>query len=196
MATPRAVLSDSFRFDPERHEYITLDGEVRPHITGILEATGWTDDTWFTEESSERGRCVHALTADYDLGALPVDTCVSRYRNYLLAHVACMRVLQHQWTSIEETFMHPEHRFGGRPDRVGKVRGQFTVLEVKSAVPASSHAIQTALQAILVSARHPLPADLWTRLCLYLKPTGKFSLVEHKDPHDFVEARRIIKACC
>ena len=193
---PRMSLVDSFRFDPERHEYVTLDGEIRPHITGMLEAAGLIDDTWFTEESSERGRCVHSLTADYDLGALPLDSCVSKYRPYLLAHASCMKALRPTWTAIEEPALHPVYRFGGRPDRLGRVQGLQTVLEIKSGVVQPSHPVQTALQAILAAASHPLPAEQWRRLCLYLKPSGRFSLVEHKDPHDFAEARRLIQAYC
>jgi hypothetical protein len=79
-----------FRFDAVNHEYIDpSSGSVFPHITGMLQQTGWIDDTWYTEESSARGRAVHRLTADFDLGALHVDSCVSRYRPYLLGHVKC-----------------------------------------------------------------------------------------------------------
>lgn len=197
MARPKdRVLADSFRFDAEAHEYISLvDGQVLPHITGMLERTGWIDDTWMTEESSERGRCVHALTAEYDLAGLELETCVSRYRGYLLAHAAAMRALRPTWTAIEEPVVHPLLRFGGRPDRVGRVQQLQTVLEVKSGVEAPSHAIQTALQAILVSAYAPLPAAQWRRLALYLKANGKYKLIEHRDRRDFDEAHRIIRVC-
>lgn len=194
-ARPQPVLANSFRFDPERHEYTTLDGEVLPHITGMLETTGWIDDTWMTEESSERGRCVHSLTAEFDLGALDVGSCVSRYRPYLLAHVACMAVLRPAWQAVEEPSVHPQLRYGGRPDRVGKVRGLWTVLEVKSGVKQKSHAIQTALQAILAAVETPLPAWQWQRYALYLKPNGKYKLDPHDDRADFDEALRIIHKC-
>src|SRR5574341_1863405 len=45
-----------FRFDALNHEYLSVaTGEVFPHITGMLEQTGWIDDRWYTEESSDRG---------------------------------------------------------------------------------------------------------------------------------------------
>jgi len=139
---------------------------------------------------------VHRLTADYDLGALPVDDCVSKYRGYLLAHVACMKALRPVWEAIEEPVIHPAWRFGGRPDRVGTVQRQWTVLEVKSGVEAPSHAIQTALQCILVAPGHPLPAEQWRRLALYLKDNGRFKLIEHKNPLDFETAYQIIRRTC
>lgn len=190
----RLALIDSFRFDARRHEYTALDtGEVLPHITGLLEVAGLIDSTWYTEHSCERGQCVHSLTADYDLGALKVDGCVSAYRGYLLAHVKCMAMLRPIWTSIEEPLIHPGYRFGGRPDRIGKVLGLQAVLEVKSGGSEESHQIQTALQAILGSYKHPLPPESWARYALYLKDTGKFKLEKHTRRADFDKAREILR---
>jgi hypothetical protein len=188
-------MPEPFRYDADYHEYIVGTGEVLPHITGMLERTGWVDDTWMTEESSERGQAVHDLTKTYDLGALHLATCASRHRGYLLAHVAASRALRPAWTAIEEPHVHYGYRFGGRPDRVGKALQQQTVLEVKTAAPSRAHQIQTALQAILVSDLYPLPPEHWLRLTLYLKATGRFKLEQHNHRADFDEAYRIIKVC-
>ena len=185
----------AFRFDPGPHHYIDLaTGAILPHITGLLQRAGLIDDLWFTEESSVRGTAIHALTADYDLGALDVASCISPHRAYLLAHVKAVGILQPEILAVEEPAVHPTLRFGGRPDRLVRVAGRRGVLEIKSAAPAPSHAIQTALQCLLVSDRLHLPfADVLLRLCLYLKPSGKFAVVEHTRKQDFAEARRIVK---
>ena len=185
-----------FRFDAETHEYVTLDGELLPHITGLLKDSGWIDDRWFREEDSERGRQVHALCARYDLGALDVATCRSPYRAYVQAHAKAMQILGPDWWQVEEPLVHPHWRFGGRPDRVGLVHGARTVLEVKSGAEAKAHPVQTALQAILVSTEHELPAEHWQRMALYLQRTGKFRLIEHKHEGDFSEARKILRTFC
>src|SRR3990172_8052454 len=124
----------TFRFDADRHEYIDSEtGETLPHITGMLNVTGWIDDQWYTEESCDRGKAVHKLTADYDLGALTnVETCVTRYKGWLLGHVAAMLAIRPSWHSVEEPVVHPAHRFGGRPDRVGLIYALAGVMEVKS----------------------------------------------------------------
>lgn len=186
-----------FRFDAGPHVYRSLDtGRQIPNITSMLERTGWIDDTWFTEESSDRGSCVHQLTADYDLGALDPVRCVSPFRGYLLAHVKAMQALEHTWESIEEPAVHPAYPFGGRPDRIGRFVGLKTVLEIKSGAKTRAHQIQTALQAILVSWDGGLPGEHYQRLAEYLRPDGKFSLELHKDRRDFTEARRVLKVCC
>lgn len=185
-----------FRFDAVNHEYIDpQSGSVFPHITGMLQQTGWIDDTWFTEESSARGRAVHRLTADYDLGALDVASCVSRYRPYLLGHVKLMSMLQPTWYSIEEPLVHPVLRFGGRPDRIGLVHNVVTVMEIKSGTKHKAHPIQTALQAILAELTTRVPATSIYRCAVYLRPSGRATREPHENPADLVEARRIIKRC-
>jgi hypothetical protein len=188
-----------FRFDPVAHQYIDLEtGEVFPHITGMLEAFGLIDDTWYTEESSHRGTQVHRMTADYDLGAIEDPTVIeSGYKAYLLAHVKAMKILRPTILAVEEPFVHPYFRFGGRPDRLVVVNRAKGVLEIKTtAKPERSHQVQTALQAIGVAERLALPAESLVRFCLYLRRDGKFKLEEHRAMHDFVEARRAIRQCC
>lgn len=183
-----------FAFDTSRHEYVDLDaGEVLPHITGMLEQAGLIDDRWYTEESCERGHVVHRLTADYDLGAIEdVTSVVSSFKPYLEAHVKAMTILRPKWAHVEEPLVSSRYRFGGRPDRAGLVYEAHSVLEVKSGGPERAHAIQLALQAILVGEELKLPPESINRYALYLKPSGKFKLEQLVDPADFDEARRII----
>lgn len=184
-----------FRFNALRHEYsLPPTGEIVPHITGMLEQAGLVDDTWFTEESSIRGTIVHGLTAHYDMGALDLGTTDSIYKGYLLAHVDAMKILRPEFLAIEEPFVHPVYRYGGRPDRLIIDQGRKAVLELKTAVPSKAHSIQTALQAILVERTLELPAEMIVRLCLYVKANGRFSLEEHTSKGDLRQAREIIRA--
>lgn len=186
----------AFRFDANNHEYI-VDGAVIPHITGMLEATGWIDDRWYTEESCERGGCVHRLTADYDLGALDVESCISKYRGWLLGHVTAMQILQPRFTHIEEPLVSDrEGLYGGRPDRAGLLMGASGVLEVKSGGIEKGHPIQTALQAILVAPEMGLPPESLLRYALYLRDNGRFHLEPHDKRGDFDKARDVIRHCC
>lgn len=183
-----------FRFDAANHEYLDIKtGELFPHITGMLELAGLVDDRWYTEESSERGTAVHRLTADYDLKALDVASCTSRFRGYLLGHVKVVTIMQPQFLAVEEPLVHPTLRFGGRPDRDAIVQSMRAVWEVKSGVVSKTHQIQTALQAILVAANAKLPERSLARFCCYLSDKGKYKLEEHRNLADFDEAHRIIR---
>lgn len=200
--------SRQFRFDAVEHIYSDDAGRI-PNITTMLEETGWIDSTWFTEESSIRGTCVHELTAHYDLGALDARSCASPYKNYLLAHVKAMQSIPHEWWEVEEPRVHPTIRFGGRPDRVGIMYNLRAVCDGKSgdrpsparpigslALPtATSHEIQTALQAILVAPLFKIEPEAIARFCLYWKKSGKFVLEQHESKQDLMEARRILRVC-
>lgn len=187
----------AFRFDDVEHEYIPLDtGEPVPHITGMLWQTGKVDDQWFTEESCERGTHVHTMTAQYDHGALDPDQCVSKYINYLKAHVACVAVIKPQFLTIEEPIIHPTWRFGGRPDRTAIVYGLKAVWEVKSGAYEKSHKLQTALQAILVAQRFGIPPEMVARFAEYVRPNGRFKVEQFTDKADVREAFRVIEMCC
>lgn len=189
------MTAPAFRFDPEAHEYRdAASGRVYAHITGLLAAGGHIDDRWYTEESSERGKHVHTLTAEYDLGAL-VDprSCTSAYKGYLLGHVAAMACVPHAFLEVEVPRVHPRLRFAGRPDRVGRLYGLGGVLEVKSGAVEESHEIQTALQAILSADELGLPPDAMTRWALYLREDGRFTLREHRNGRDFARACELIR---
>jgi hypothetical protein len=194
---PRAATQAvSFRFDAANHDYINVaTGETFPHITGMLADTGWIDDTWYTEESSDRGVAVHRLTADYDLKALDVASCTSRFRGYLLAHVKAVSIMQPTMLAVEEPLVHPHFGFGGRPDRDALVRRLRATWEVKSGQPDRAHGIQTALQAILIAIEAKLRPEAIGRFCCYVKDKGRFKLEEHTSKRDFDEARRVIRQC-
>lgn len=197
MRAPHAITTLPFRFDAIQHLYLPLEaGEPYPHITGMLEETEWSDPTWFTEESRIRGTAVHKLTADFDLGALDVPSCTSRYRGWLLAHERAMQILRPDVLEVETASVHPTYRFGGRPDRVWKLDGAIVVPDIKTGAFEKCHPIQTALQAILVSLRYRLPAPAIGRFGLYLQESGRFKFRPFDDRSDFDEALRIIKRCC
>ena len=193
-------LAPTFRFNAIDHEYF-LDGERVPHITGMLERTGWVDSTFMTEASRERGTAVHQLTAAYDLGALDLDSDgggplgISPWRGYYLAHRTAMQILRPEMLAVEQPCVHRSLRFAGTPDRILKLNGVRGVLEIKSGAPEKAHPIQCALQAILDAVEAHLPPEAIARWCLYLNARGKFRLIEHKNRADYDDAYRIIKAC-
>lgn len=192
-------MTAAFRFDRIAHEYIDVDtGVVLPHITGMLMRTGWVDDTWYTEESCERGRIVHRLCAEYDLGSIddPVSVTEWRYGGYLAAHADAMQALQAEILKVEEPAVHPTYHYAGTLDRVVKVMGIRGVLELKSGLSHKAHPLQTALQALLDSVECGIPAEHLGRWSLYLRNNGRWHIEQHRNRNDFTEAQRIIRTCC
>lgn len=185
----------AFRFDAESHTYWVGDRQV-PNITSMLQQVGKVDPKYYTDEHRERGRIVHALTADVDLRAVNPHTLVSPFRGYVLAHVAAMDRLKPTVLEVEVPDVHPQYKFGGRPDRVVKVFNVLSVLDEKSGREEKWHAVQVALQAILKGWRYGLRPETIQRFTLYLSNSGDFKNKLHPKRSDFDEAYEIIRTCC
>jgi len=185
-----------FHFDKDSHTY-WIDGVEVPSITAMLDNCCYFDDTYWREECAERGTMVHKLTADYDTGAIEEPASVeNKWKGFLLAYVKAMRDLgKPRWDSVEEARVSPSYRFGGRPDRVGKLWAAVSVLDLKTGGVYDWHGIQTALQAILVAEEYKLPPTSIVRYGLNVKDNGKYSLIEHKDVRDFDRAYEVIRRC-
>ena len=183
-----------FRYDERDHAYFLGDAQL-PSVTQLLKLAGLVDDTWFTPESRDRGTLVHDLTRDHDLGALVAVDVPEHVRGYVKAYQAAALALKPTYYAIEEPDYHPQYLFAGRPDRIGKVFGLQSVMELKSGGKAAHHAVQTALQAILVGWRYGLPAERWQRLCVYLTREGRYRVETHADLRDFDTAKRILQEC-
>lgn len=200
-AAVKAVAPPVFRFDAAEHLY-SLDGALIPSITQMLERTGHISEAYYTAESAERGHEVHQLCAAWDLGAIEdlAGFQSVRYKGWLLAYVAFGKTVPHIWTSIEEAYANVELRFGGRPDRVGKVWGVEAIVDLKSGGPEEWHGLQTALQDILIGG---LPVGVRKRYGLYLQKNGRFRFIPHDGSNpscsqgrgDYDEAYRIIREC-
>jgi hypothetical protein len=186
-----------YTFDAAAHAY-HVDGVRVPSITQLLDKGGLVNGAaYFTEESRRRGHAVHSLCMDFELGNLTLERLESPYRGYVLGYVEAVTALKPTWDQIEIFDIHPTLRFGGRPDRVGQCFARYTVAEIKSAAKAKHHAVQTALQAILVGGRHGLPkAEDLQRLVIYVKANGKYSIESHENKSDFLQAHQLIREFC
>jgi hypothetical protein len=185
-----------FRFHAPDHSY-WLGTERLPSVTTLLQEAGLVDTRWFTDEARERGTAVHHATAAYDLGALhPDDYTRPDARPFLLAYVAAMEALRPAWTEIEVPRYSAQHRFAGRPDRLGVTPdGRHTVLEIKTGARAPWHGVQLALQAILWAGETGLAPRAHQRLVVYLGASGRFRVVSYTEiVSDFDTAWRVL-AC-
>lgn len=201
------MLSAPFRFDEPEHAYYALDTGARViSITQIIDAEREriaaskgqrVERPWLKDEHRDRGTIVHRLTAEFDLGALSVEDCISPHRGYLLGYVKAMAIVRPKWRHVETAALHPIHRFAGRIDRVADAFYKLkAIAEVKSGDAEDEHRIQTALQAILASDELGLPPEAVARFVVYLKANGKYAIEQHRDAGDFAEAFRLIRRYC
>lgn len=184
------------RYIDADHSY-WLDGQRVPSITQMLEQVGLVDATWFTAESRDRGTMIHDLCSAYDYGTLhDPEEVTEEYRGWVKAYVKAKSMVRFEILAIEEALAHPHYRYAGRIDRRLIIYSAQGLMELKSGVKEKAHAIQTALQAMLAELECGIPAEMLSRYALYLRGNGKFTLEQHKDSRDFIEAKNVIRTCC
>ena len=71
-------------YNDDKHEY-RIDGQIVGNVTSILQAAGLYDDSFFTEESRNRGKYVHKACLYYLQGDLDESTILDEYRGYIEA---------------------------------------------------------------------------------------------------------------
>jgi hypothetical protein len=170
-------------FEAESHTY-RWNGEVVPGVTSILRplcsfdfvkpdvlaaASAFGSATHRACELSDRG----------DLDEASLDPALAPYLaqwRKFCADYAC------EWEWIEAPFFHNTMRYAGTVDRIGKVKGERAVLDIKtSASLYPSVGPQTAAYA---RAHDPTTGQLLKRYGLRLSATG-YELKPYTDPADW-----------
>jgi hypothetical protein len=175
------VIPDVFAFDPEAHRY-TLNGTVIPGITSVLDKTGFVDKTWFTPESANRGRAVHAACQYLIEGALDWDSVHPDILPRVQAFGKFLDGVRPELILAEQPLYSTTWKFGGTPDLVLRIRGLNAIVDIKSGRSGLAAMLQTAAQSILVHERKGIACTL--RYALELTAAGGFRVVQHVNPGD------------
>lgn len=180
-------------FVPESHEY-RLNGRVMLSVTQILKRAGYLRAyAGMNPMYADRGTSVHLATEFEDKGTLDLDALDRRIVPYLEQYRDFKSTTGVVIEAIEERFVDEAKGYAGTRDRRVKIGSKRGVLDIKTGRPAPWHPLQTAGYAeplvAVVGSSGPRDAEgeIVCRWALYLDGIGKFKLVEHTDPLDFIE---------
>ncbi len=164
-------------FDALNHSY--TEGEVSlPSVTTILKAEGFYDPRVFAEGAASRGTLIHMITQQVDEGSKQLKGFnLNPSYGYLLAWSGFKADIGAKILQCEVMVGGKEAGCAGTVDRLARIRGQEYVLDIKSGITMPWHAIQLAGYKHLLGSNH-------RRMCVYLKNTGKYTVVEHKNRYD------------
>jgi len=142
-----------------------------PSVTEILQGVGIIDSTWFTPESCERGRAVHAICQLHDEKDLAIDSIDPNLKGYYAAYQKYLAEAGvDEWSWIECPAMDPLRTYRGTSDRILTARPRI-LLDIKSGAPLPWHALQTAAYVNML----PDPYS-YQRIGLYLKENGTYAI--------------------
>lgn len=168
-------------FEPKGHTYFDENGKRYPSVTELLSHFGMSFDyeKYGNEASRNFGVAVHRLCELYDKG------CLGEYdkelQPYLDGYKMFLDAFEPRWELIEKPMIHSVWKYAGTPDRVGKVRGAMSCIDIKTGSGAPAHELQTSAYAEL--ADHSEKIKVRRRYSLILLPND-FRLIQHKEKSD------------
>lgn len=168
----------TFRFDPEKHEYFLGDCRLES-VTEVIAGAGMVDSRHFSEESRTRGTYVHAATEMIDRGTLDWSDLDPVLAPYCRAYQSFIEDKRPEILLSEKPLYHAQHLFAGTLDRLVKMDGAISLIDIKSGVPSPATAIQVAAYRELVKVNEDIvPTKCFS---LHLRNDGAYRLIECGD---------------
>lgn len=120
-------------FDEDRHEY-SVDGIKLPSVTEIVSPFTFSKykvDAAVVNQAAFRGKIIHEVCADYDMGALSdTDEIAPDIAMYLKAWKDFCHDYQPEWLMIEQPMACND--YAGTIDRVGIIDGEPVIVDIKT----------------------------------------------------------------
>ncbi len=166
------MLHNKLRFEEETHSYF-LENQRIPSVTQVLGSVGISDFGNASPEVLERaaafGTEAHLLTEKYDKDILIKGEEMSGgLFDYLVAWIDFRKDFGVEFIEggIEKRFFCEGFRYAGTIDRIGKVNGKMTLIDIKTGAATRAHAIQIAAYKNALLEEYP-KIDA---MCVYLGP--------------------------
>jgi hypothetical protein len=144
-------------------------------VTELLQAEGFIDTTWYDDYGRDRGSYAHKAIHLYDTEELDEEILDPVLVPYLAAWKKFLRESKFKVADSEVRI--DNGQFTGKPDKVGFLNGQPTILDNKTGTIEPWVALQLAGYEILKGSPHK-------RIAVKLKDNGTYSLKEFKDRQD------------
>lgn len=176
----------SLTFNEEDHSY-HWSGRPVPSVTQVLapvvDLSAVPPD--ILSAAAAFGTAVHKACELDDLGVLdeaaldaPLVPYLDAWRRFSYEHSVI-------WDHVEKRLYHRTLRYAGTADRIGRVDGVPSVVDIKtSATLYPSVGLQLAAYERAISA-DPLLDSVSQRISVRLKPDGSYEMHAHQEPDDF-----------
>jgi hypothetical protein len=181
------------RFDAKQHKYFVGDRELIS-VTTLLKVMGlqWYPNNEAVRLKMELGSYVHQITEYYDKNRLgyPVKFYPENiYKNdairkengmhealpYFEAYKKFLTETDCEVIEVEKRYYHPAWWYAGTIDRLVKLNGQLSILDIKTGIPIPATALQIGGYAELYRHWHGVMPKGHV---LYLQKDGSYKLKE------------------
>lgn len=172
-------------FKEDTHQYFDGDREI-PSVTAILKNAGLIN---YGAEGSElknedymmRGKVAHKCCELYEKGTLDLSTVDETILPYLEGYKKFKADTGYKSEKTELILYHTERKFGGTLDGIGRIRGDKTLIEIKTGSYQPWHKLQVAAYRACLAGEYETTKDF----VLELKDNATYTL--HKIPYEVTE---------
>ncbi len=173
-------------FDEVQHKY-WLDGIEAVSVTQLLKITGIAPDlgNFYTVEAQKRGTAVHKATELIDKRVQDIEDYLdSPYLPYIQGWVQFVDDCNFEPLAVEKMVGNFAWLIAGTFDRVGKVNGVETMVDIKTGAKQRHHGVQLAAYNVLDGNCKTRPR---MTVQLFQKPKHgrNYELVPYTDPEDY-----------
>src|SRR6188768_3540237 len=173
-------MTEQLQFEELSHTY-HVNGEVVPSVTQVIKILEpyYRASEQVLRPYAQRGTEVHSLTEAYDKTPNfdPDDVAEDRV-GYLLAWINFRNDFDFVPTHIEHRVYDPRFFYAGTIDRVGTVRGQLSVVDIKTGAK-----LGPAVGVQLAAYQHAFTEEeLHGRYTVQLSGDGTYKVIEYANP--------------
>jgi hypothetical protein len=170
----------TLRFVEETHEYFLAEKSLLS-VTEVLSKAGLLNYPASTGYHMERGAFVHRATEMIDKGTLDWDSLDGHLRPYCEAYKRFVDDVKPEIILSEKPMYQPNYFYAGTPDRVVKMNGLTTLIDIKSGSPHPATVLQVAAYADLIGRNYLEDIYISKAYVLYLRDDATYRLDEVKD---------------
>jgi hypothetical protein len=167
-------------FDPELHKY-EWNGSPVPSVTQILGVL--KDRSWANGEDAMRlGTAVHYACELHDMGELDESTVSPLVQPYLDGWRRFLSESKAGVMAVEQRIYNERLGYAGTFDRILRINGKDTLVDIKTGAVYPFHGPQTAAYELAYHCKANF-APLH-RASVYLSPYGGYRMEPHNSPRD------------
>lgn len=168
----------TFRFNPDTHEYFLADKPLLS-VTRVLERAGLVSYPSATDYHKERGTFVHRASEMVDRGTLDWAALDPVLIPYCEAYRKFVEEARPEIVLSETPMYHGTYLYAGTFDRVIRLNGITSLIDLKTGSPHPATALQVAAYSELVRVNADIVCS--KHFVLHLRDDATYKLQEIND---------------
>ena len=164
-------------YDDARHTY-SDDKGILPSVTQIIEAVGLRSTAFYKEGAADRGKAIHRILHEIDLGKSPDWREAEQYIGYIEAWTTLKGQLKeaqgYEVFTSECIGSHPQKRYAGTVDKVFRYGlDKYCIFDIKTGKKEKWHTLQVTAYTDMMRFTH-MEREWTMPHVAYLREDGTF----------------------